>query len=113
MVGEQTYWAETFSCVMPACDCDEAIITFFTMTDRPGPRVAEVTTALGDRDAVKVLRIEPEAGAPASLAAELWERFCLRHHGGGRYLRRRNARMKQAGPAIHEAWKQREPQQTR
>ena len=100
VIGEQGYWADTFLCPVPGCDCGDADVMFSSVGTEMSGDVGCVRVVLrGAAAEVVELRSEPGQGA---LLGDLWERY-LHRHDVGTYLVQRQTRMRMAWGAIERA----------
>ena len=98
IVGDRRYWACTYLCPIPGCDCREARIVFFDEEEESGDAVGSVLLDISGVGDFKVEKIAAEC-APEHLLKNLWTLFARRHDAGS-FLRQREAQLKAIGETI-------------
>jgi hypothetical protein len=98
LLGDRRFWAATFLCPFPDCDCHEARIVFFEEGADPDGEIGSVLIDLGGASGFKIVEKTHE-GEGKRLLEELWGRFQRRHDVAG-LLRRREAQLKAVGATL-------------
>jgi SEC-C motif len=98
ILGDRRYWACTYLCPTPGCDCHEARIVFFDEESESGDAVGNVLLNIGVDAGVKIEKMAAEC-EPEHVLKGLWELF-ERRHDVGSYLRHREAQLKSVGETL-------------
>lgn len=99
LLANQRYWACTYLCPTPGCDCREARVVFFDEAAEPGDAVGSVLLDLDGSAGLKIVKMTAECGAADHLIKDLWALF-ERRHDAGTFLRRREAQLKAVGETL-------------
>ncbi len=100
VVGDRRFWAGVFVCPIPGCDCHEARIEFFDDAKDSGDAAGSVLLDISGASSIKVKKMAVECG-PEDLLKDLWGRL-NRRHDVGRFLRHRQAQVKEVGRTLWE-----------
>ena len=98
ILDDRRFWAATFLCPIPGCDCHEARITFFDDEADSDDAIGSVRVDIGGPSGIKVEAMDAE-GATGPLLDELWALFG-RRHDVARSLRLREAQLKEVGAKL-------------
>ena len=98
LLGDRRYWTAVFLCPTPGCDCHEAQVVFFDVEAESGDSVGALLLDIGGPTGFKIKEKTAEGGAEP-LLEELWRSF-ERRHDVGRFLRRREAQLKEVGATL-------------
>lgn len=98
ILDDRLYWTTMFLCPIPWCDCHEVRVVFFK--DEP-ELVGPAGSVLLDISGPGGFRVKEKTaeGAAKKVIEDLWTLFQGRHDAG-RFLRRREAQMKDVGATL-------------
>ncbi len=98
ILGDRRYWTAMFLCPTPGCDCHEARVVFFDDEAESGDAVGTVLLDISGPTGFKIKEMTAECG-PEPLLGDLWK-FFERRHDIARFLRRREAQLKEVGATL-------------
>ncbi len=98
VLGDRRYWAAMYLCPTPWCDCHEARVVFFDDEAESGDAVGSVLLNLSGPIGFRIVEKDAEC-EPKKLLEELWTLFEQRHDVG-RFLRHREAQLKEVGDTL-------------
>jgi hypothetical protein len=98
ILGDRRYWAGTFLCPAPGCDCHEAQIIFFDEEGELDEAVGSYLLDISGAGDFEIKKMTIDSG-PEHLLESLWALFD-RRHGVKPYLRRREAELKAVGETL-------------
>ncbi len=96
--GDRRYYAALFLCPTPWCDCHEAQVVFFDDAVESGDAVGFVLLDISGPSDFKIIEKTAEC-EPKQLLEDVWALFEQRHDGG-RFLRHREAQLKEVGDTL-------------